>query len=221
MMLAPHPDDEALGTGGLIQQANAAGAKVRVVFTTDGDNNPWPQRYVERRWFINAECRQRWGAQRRGEALNSVRTLGLSAKDAAFMGFPDAYILKLWKQRDVRVLEAFVSEFRDFKPTHLVVPSPQDGHPDHRGVYEFAQEALRITKLQPAQYSYLIHRQFFHPHATGISVQLSPSEQQTKLSAILCHLTQMHLSRGRFVGYAKAEEIITPEPLPFHATPLS
>ena len=45
-VLAPHPDDESLGTGGLIQQALAAGAEVRVIFVTDGDNNPWPQRFA-------------------------------------------------------------------------------------------------------------------------------------------------------------------------------
>ncbi|MEI6861832.1 MAG: PIG-L family deacetylase, partial [Verrucomicrobiota bacterium] len=40
-VLAPHPDDEALGTGGLIQQALARGAAVRVVLLTDGaPNNP-------------------------------------------------------------------------------------------------------------------------------------------------------------------------------------
>ena len=54
LILAPHPDDESLGTGGLIQQALAAGAALRVLFITDGDNNPWPQRFIERRWFINA-----------------------------------------------------------------------------------------------------------------------------------------------------------------------
>ena len=40
LMLAPHPDDESLGTGGLIQRATRAGGEVHVVFVTDGDNNP-------------------------------------------------------------------------------------------------------------------------------------------------------------------------------------
>ena len=47
LVLAVHPDDESLCAGGLIQHALAHGAKVRVVFITDGDNNPWPQRFVE------------------------------------------------------------------------------------------------------------------------------------------------------------------------------
>ncbi|MCB1569830.1 MAG: PIG-L family deacetylase, partial [Xanthomonadales bacterium] len=48
LVVVPHPDDETLATGGLIQRALLAGAALRVVFATDGDNNPWPQRWLER-----------------------------------------------------------------------------------------------------------------------------------------------------------------------------
>src|SRR5882672_10858445 len=67
MVLAPHPDDETLGAGGLLQRAAARGVATRVVFATDGDDNPWPQRVVERRLWIGADARARWGARRRGE----------------------------------------------------------------------------------------------------------------------------------------------------------
>ena len=39
LVFAPHPDDETLATGELIQLARESGASVRVVFGTDGDNN--------------------------------------------------------------------------------------------------------------------------------------------------------------------------------------
>ena len=41
LVVAPHPDDETIAAGGLIQSALHAGAAVRVLFATDGDNNPW------------------------------------------------------------------------------------------------------------------------------------------------------------------------------------
>ena len=40
MVFSPHPDDESLGAGGLIQRVLAAGGKVRVVFMTNGDGFP-------------------------------------------------------------------------------------------------------------------------------------------------------------------------------------
>ncbi len=212
-VLAPHPDDESLAAGGLIQHAVAAGAGVRIVFATDGDNNPWPQRWEERRWFIDADCRRRWGALRRAEGKRAIQVLGLAEHNATFFGIPDTELLPRWRRRDADTLKAFVDEFKSNPPDILITPSSQDGHPDHLGMYGLAQEALKQTGQTPAQFTYLIHRRWFHPHATGTSLKLTPQQQQTKLEAILCHETQIKLSRGRFSSYAAPEEIFTPEPL--------
>ncbi len=214
MILAPHPDDEALAAGGLIQHAVAKGAAVRVVFATDGDNNPWPQRWLERRWVIGPEGRGRWGVRRQEEARHSLTTLGLKEDGADFLGFPDAGLARLWAQRDGPVLAAFARTLASWAPSWLIVPSARDSHPDHPAVYHFAQSALVQTGQAPAVYSYLIHRGWFRPPAEGCRLALTATQQETKLRAILCHETQMALSRSRFTAYAQAEEIFTPEPLP-------
>src|SRR5690348_6202609 len=54
LLVAPHPDDEMLGAGGLLQRAFALNASVRILFGTNGEDNPWVQRYWERRWNIRA-----------------------------------------------------------------------------------------------------------------------------------------------------------------------
>ena len=56
MMFAPHPDDESLACSVPLQQAVGAGAAIRVVYVTDGDDNPWPQRVLERKWRLNAKA---------------------------------------------------------------------------------------------------------------------------------------------------------------------
>ena len=61
LVIAPHPDDESLGTGGLLQRIFANRIPVRIVFATSGENNPWAQRYWERRWRLGANDRARWG----------------------------------------------------------------------------------------------------------------------------------------------------------------
>src|SRR5882672_10265920 len=71
MVLAPHPDDESLAAAGILQRACALGARTRVLFVTDGENNPWAQRAVELRWRIGAADRSRWGMRRRAEALSA------------------------------------------------------------------------------------------------------------------------------------------------------
>jgi LmbE family N-acetylglucosaminyl deacetylase len=40
LVCAPHPDDETVGTAGVIQHAVAAARRVRVVFVTNGDGYP-------------------------------------------------------------------------------------------------------------------------------------------------------------------------------------
>ena len=42
IMIAPHPDDEALACSVILQHAVRAGTVIRVVYATDGDDNPWP-----------------------------------------------------------------------------------------------------------------------------------------------------------------------------------
>ncbi len=53
LLFAPHPDDESLGCSILLQRAVRARAMIRVVYVTDGDDNPWPQRVLERKWRLN------------------------------------------------------------------------------------------------------------------------------------------------------------------------
>ena len=62
---------------------------VRVVYVTDGDDNPWPQRVLERKWRLNAADRRRWGRLRRTEALAALRVLGVNGSATCFLALPD------------------------------------------------------------------------------------------------------------------------------------
>src|SRR6185369_16035099 len=138
LIVAPHPDDEAIATGGLIQQTLAGGGAVRVVFLTDGERNVWPQRAMLRKWRITAADRMAWGALRRREALASLALLGASEGDAAFLGFPDGGLNILAAVGDARIADALSALVRSFEPTLVVSPSSFDLHSDHRAAALFA-----------------------------------------------------------------------------------
>ncbi|WP_395744693.1 PIG-L deacetylase family protein [Prosthecobacter sp.] len=210
LVFAPHPDDEALGCGGLIQHAVALGAQVRVVFQTSGDNNPWPQRYVEQRWVIDEDCRRRWGARRRLEAVRSVETLGLQAEAAVFFGLPDQGLTRLWQEKDEQALALHVAELQTFRPTLLVVPSEDDNHPDHVGSHALIHEAMKCAGMNLPEWAYLIHRRWFCPEASGLTLQLTLAQKARKLAAIECHETQLFLSSSRFCSYARDQEVFIP-----------
>ena len=210
LILAPHPDDECLGTGGLIQQALAKGAKIKVIFITNGDNNPWPQRYLEKRWFIGPEERKRWGERRKIEAENSLEILGGGKVATTFLGLPDAGILNLWKNNDAVILEKLMREFTAWQPTLLILPSEFDRHSDHRATHLYGRAALAETSNKYPVLTYLIHRPWLmkltQKPKPQIKLELSPREQDKKLQAILCHKTQMALSQSRFSQFAQTTE---------------
>src|ERR1700746_3506094 len=89
MLIAPHPDDESLACSIVVQRAVRAGARVRVIYATDGENNPWPQRASERKWRLTEFDRARWGQRRRQETLAALEALGVSGSSVYFLGLPD------------------------------------------------------------------------------------------------------------------------------------
>lgn len=104
LVVAPHPDDDIIGCAGVIQRAISSGAKVKVVYTTCGDNNIFSIFFYTDRnsilfrnklsylidlilsWkkhFINL------GLIRMKEAIRAEKILGLEEKDLIFLGYPD------------------------------------------------------------------------------------------------------------------------------------
>jgi LmbE family N-acetylglucosaminyl deacetylase len=210
MMMAPHPDDESLAAGILLQKAVAAGAAVRVVYATDGDDNPWPQRALERKWRLNADDRRRWGRLRRREAIAALETLGLRAVDARFLGLPDQGLTRLALHDCSRIATRLARMIADWAPTHLLFPSLRDTHPDHSGLallLRFATADLPKTK-SIKQWSYIVHgkRELFA--GSAYALKQSSKEQARKSLAIACHCTQTKFSRRRFMSYAKRAELL-------------
>ena len=209
MLFAPHPDDESLGCGVALHRAVSAGATIRVVYATDGENNPLPQRWLFRKWRLNPSDRRRWGKWRRSEALAALRTLGIRPTQVAFLGLPDQELSILLMRDCQSILDQVAAIVSDFCPTDLLIPSPSDTHPDHSALAVILRLALNTSSanhVETRTWHYIVHGRspaFFH-HATPLSH--SQAEQGAKRSAIACHKTQLALSRRRFFGYAVRHE---------------
>ena len=206
LLIAPHPDDESLAMGGFIQRAIKAEAAVRLIFATNGDSNPWPQRWVEKRWKIGHDESRRWGTMRCQEARVALKKLGFQ-KEARFLNFPDQGITRMLMRADLEIVERFCRELDEWKPTLLVLPSSYDLHSDHNALFVLLQIALdRIGRRGLPQLQYLVHSRQPDLVPRRIDLQLADHEVHTKRQAILCHGTQMVLSRKRFVAYARPVE---------------
>lgn len=204
LVLAPHPDDETLAAGALIQLAIAAGAAVRVVIATDGDNNPWPQRWVERRWRLGPGRRGRWGARRRLEAQRATQALGVDPDDVVFLGWPDQQVTDLLLE-GTPAQRQLLAQIVAFAPTHAVVPTLEDRHPDHSALRVLFEIAVLGTAFQQCQrLGFVLHAD----EATGSCVGLSPDAiaQARKLMALEAYVSQLSLSRRRMLGWARRRE---------------
>jgi LmbE family N-acetylglucosaminyl deacetylase len=221
-ILAPHPDDESLATGGLIERAVKEGAEVRVVFVTDGENNPWPQRFLEGRWRIGQEERKRWGIRRREEALAAMRCLGLSEKHAHFLGLPDQGATTALLHAQDRPIAALAKALAEWRPTILVAPSPHDIHPDHNALAMLVNLALARLPDGPdvRLIHYLVHTRKQALPAPCWTLHLSAREKAIKRQAILKHGSQIALSRRRFLAYAREVEHFYPPDAVDHSHPV-
>src|SRR5260370_15401353 len=207
MLIAPHPDDEALACNVILQQAVRAGAAIRIVYVTDGDDNPWPQRALERRWSLGASDRKRWGKLRRAEALAALRVLDIPPADVQFLGLPDQGLTDLLLHDCDRPLTRITRVIDDWSPTDILAPSLFEIHPDHNAAAVMMRLIFADFLVpQISQWNYLVHGR--SPAFFDRAAELSSSELETakKRKAIRCHQTQIKLSRRRFLRYAARPE---------------
>jgi len=184
-----------------------ARGEVHVVFITDGENNPWPQRFIERKFFIEAGDRAKWGAMRLREAICSLALLGVGESSCTFLAFPDSRIAQLARRNDTSLVDALRAVFEKVRPTLIVSPSSFDLHSDHRAIAYFAHAAATDAAIA----TYVVHGAG-PKHRLLSSIELTEHEQQRKHEAIECHISQLTLSRERFLAYArKVESFYKPE----------
>jgi LmbE family N-acetylglucosaminyl deacetylase len=211
LVFAPHPDDESLGAGILLQHAVAAGAAICVVYLTDGENNPWPQRCLSRRWRLNATDRQRWAKLRRQEAVAALQVLGISPQAARFLGWPDQGLTSLYRSQSDTTLAQLRYLILEWSPTHVVGTDPSDRHGDHKALGEmlttlFASAAPALSETR--RWNYVVHGGNGKHRREAVVVPQTAEQAEVKRRAIKCHQTQLMLSRRRFLAYAARPELL-------------
>jgi LmbE family N-acetylglucosaminyl deacetylase len=172
LILAPHPDDETIATGGIIQQAVAMGLPVRVVWLTYGDNNETSFIAYRPKPTVSARSVRGMGLIRHDEGVAAAGVLGLRPDQLTFLGYPDFRTLQIWNEhwgdaepcmsmftrsqvvpypnalrpgtpyKAEEILADLETVLRDFRPTVVFVSHPGDHNPDHQSLYLFARVAL-------------------------------------------------------------------------------
>lgn len=195
LVVAPHPDDETIATGLLIQQVRAAGGEVRIVLLTEGDNNPWPQRWLERRVSIRAADRQRWGHRRHAEMLRALQSLDVPAQALQPMGWPDMGLVDALLQADSTFVPTLAAAIAQFRPDLVVAPALSDRHPDHGTAHVLVRLALAGLARPPTLLTYLVHGRA--GSEDRVEIHGTAAQLASKRTALAAHHSQMALSSKR------------------------
>lgn len=147
LAVAPHPDDETLGCGGLLWHLGRSGAVVQILFTTEGGashrNSPsWP--------------RPRLAAEREREAANALAELGHAASARTFLRLPDAAMPAKGTPAHGRAVLAVAAILEALDPDLLVLPWRRDPHRDHRDSWALVMDAVRRQEANPAILEYAV-----------------------------------------------------------------
>lgn len=122
LVVAPHPDDEAIGAFGLMRALRRRGARLRVLVVTDGAaSHPGSARWPP----------ARLGGERRRETRRAMALLGIPPTRIHFLGLPDGALsddTEETRRRYRRALRRMPS------PDLIVGPVPDDAHADHRAI---------------------------------------------------------------------------------------
>lgn len=139
MCVLAHPDDECLGTGGILARYAAEGVGTYLITATRGEYGWWGEEK-------DHPGPQALGRIREAELRASAQALGL--REVSLLDYVDG---QLDQAEPAQAIEKIVGHIRRVKP-HVVVtfgPEGAYGHPDHIAISQFTTAAL-IAAADPS-----------------------------------------------------------------------
>ncbi|WP_375436821.1 PIG-L deacetylase family protein [uncultured Hymenobacter sp.] len=146
VVIAPHPDDESLGCGGLIALLRQAAVSVHVVLISDGTMS-----HPNSRKFPPA-ARQ---ALREAELRQALVELGVEAPPIC-LGLPDSQVPSEGQEYFQDAAAQLRTLFAATKPTTVLCPWRRDPHPDHRATSGLVRAAMDGLPLPPRLLEYVV-----------------------------------------------------------------
>jgi bacillithiol biosynthesis deacetylase BshB1 len=123
LVVGAHPDDAEVHVGGLLALAARRGLRAGILDLTSGDLGT-----------------RGTSATRTAEAMAAAAILGV---ERIIMNFPDAR----FEETEPFRLDLMM-RLRTLRPRILVLPAPEDRHPDHRRAFRLAREAAYYAGLR-------------------------------------------------------------------------
>lgn len=212
LVIAPHPDDEVLGCGGVIHKYSNLGKEVYVLIVTKGSPKLYEQSRID---------------NVRNEALNAHGLLGV--KETFFFDYhaPELDIIS-----QAQISRSIADVIKKLGCDTLFIPHRGDIHSDHKVVFDASLVAGRPTKGNSVKnifsYETLSETEWAAPFAQDAFIPTHfidiTSNFDKKIEAIKCFKSQVRSFpnsrsleaiealakfRGAIIGICRAEAFMT------------
>lgn len=149
VIVVPHPDDEALGCGGLLALLRRADVPVAAVLVSDGSmSHPHSQDFsaVARRELRYAEFR------------HALAVLGVEESDdnVLYLGLPDGQVPTPGQPGFAEATARLAAFIAAKQAATVLVPWRRDPHPDHRATSQLTAAALSSLPQPPRRLEYVV-----------------------------------------------------------------
>jgi LmbE family N-acetylglucosaminyl deacetylase len=206
LIVAPHPDEEALGCGGLLSWASHRNRRIRILFLTDGEaSHPGSLTHPP----------ARLASVRRDEARAAAACLGLHEEQLAFLGLPDGALETLNAAQTQAALNRISGCALELAPALTLVTAWTDPHGDYQAAYRLVRRALETVRDAQLRtypvWSWLLEAGQFGGRLKGCRVDVA-AHSHIKRQAIQAHASQL----GRVVHDSTIGTVLT-EQLLSHA----
>ena len=176
LVIAPHPDDELIGCGGILLRRHFEGATIGWLIVTEiSEDHGW-----------NADQ-----VRKRDEEIETVRCgLGIDENHLFQLGYPTT---KLDVVPKADLIQKISAVFNEFCPEEVLMPHQSDVHSDHRVVsdsvvactkwfrYPFVKRILAYECLSETDYNLDSYNQFQPNYYVDITNYLDKKVELLKL----------------------------------------
>lgn len=191
LIVSPHIDDEILSSGGLMQEALARGAQIKIIYLTNGDNSYFSVIKENKNFKETPNDFLSLGEKRMKEANEATGVLGISSSSLVFLGYPDGGLksllsanfvtpythkasklnynpyAKTYREKQfytgINLLSDLKEIINSFQPTIIILPHFRDSNSDHRASHDFIISALEENSQNMKLFGYLAHYRYFPP----------------------------------------------------------
>jgi len=179
LIIAPHPDDEVIGCGGIIARKAKIGQTPHIIFMTGGEES--------HHWCCSVENSDITRV-RRGLTRLALKQLGVNKEFIHELNFPDGSI-----SPDNSEIHKLIKLIEKIKPSTIFIPHWGEGWPDHVNTARIVKDILpsdtEIWEYCVWMWYYNVWRGLDWKNAATLS--MTPEEHSLKLKAMDAYTTPL------------------------------